>query len=225
MKSDKKRKTMNLLILAAYGQIARIVEDRILSEPEFKNVTLTLGLRKSDRLRRLGANPRVTVAEVDLENRRDIDAVMKGQDLVFVDVVDHDPDNAMTRNVIASMKANKVGRVIFANVAGIYDEVPGAFGRWNAEMVGRGLPTAAASDRLLKESGLDYTTLRLCWLTNRDEVRYVTTKRDETFKGVSGSRKSAADLILRIVKDPAIGANDSLGIADPTTEGSDRPVY
>lgn len=116
---------MNLLILAAYGRMARIVEDRILSEPDFKEVTLTLGRRKSD--------------------------------------------------------------------------------------------------RLLRESGLDRTTLRLCRLTDRDEVRYVTTRRDETFKGVSGSRKSAADPILRIVKDPAIGANDSPGIADPTAEGSDRP--
>lgn len=41
---------MNLLILAANGQIARIVEDQILKEEEFADVHLTLGLRGSDRL-------------------------------------------------------------------------------------------------------------------------------------------------------------------------------
>lgn len=216
---------MNLLILAANGQIARIVEDRILNEEDFADVHLTLGLRGSERLDALKGNPRVTLAEVDLENRAAVEKSMKDQEMVFVDTVDHDQDNAKTRNVIAAMKSNHVDRVIFANVAGIYDEVPGAFGRWNKEMVGKGLPTAAGSDRLLRESGLTYTTLRLCWLTDRDEIRYSATTSKEPFEGVSGSRKSVADLVVRIVKDPDLGAKESLGIADPTTQGADRPVY
>lgn len=41
---------MNLLIAAANGQIAKIVENRILTEPGFKDVRLTLFLRNADRL-------------------------------------------------------------------------------------------------------------------------------------------------------------------------------
>ena len=81
------------------------------------------------------------------------------------------------------------------------------------------------SDRLAEESGLDYTTLRLPWLNDRDEVKYAITHKNEEFKGVSGSRKSIADVVLKIVADPSFGSKDSWGIADPATQGSDRPVY
>ena len=57
---------MKLAILAANGQIARIVENRILNEDKFKDVELTLFLRNSSRLSDLADNPRVTVIEGDL---------------------------------------------------------------------------------------------------------------------------------------------------------------
>lgn len=41
---------MKLLILAANGQIARIVEERILTEDKFKDVDLVLLLRRASRL-------------------------------------------------------------------------------------------------------------------------------------------------------------------------------
>lgn len=41
---------MNLFIAAANGQIARIVENRVLNEPAFQDVNLTLFLRNADRL-------------------------------------------------------------------------------------------------------------------------------------------------------------------------------
>lgn len=41
---------MNVLILGANGQIARIVEERILTESAFEDVKLTLGLRNPSRL-------------------------------------------------------------------------------------------------------------------------------------------------------------------------------
>jgi hypothetical protein len=63
---------MNLLILAANGQIARIVEDRILKEKKFEDVRLTLGLRHADRLSALKDNPRVTLLETDLDNAAEV---------------------------------------------------------------------------------------------------------------------------------------------------------
>lgn len=216
---------MNLLILAANGQIARIVEHRILTEQTFAEVELTLGLRRPERLADLAANPRVTVIDVDLENAVSVDAAMTGQDMVFVAVVDHDRDNATTRNVIAGMKAHHVDRVIFTNILGLYNEVPGEFGRWNLSQVASGLKAAQTSDQLLADSGLTYTTLRLPWLNDRDEVNYTITTRHEPYLGVSGSRQSVADVVLKIVADPTFAANDSIGMADPATQGQTRPVY
>lgn len=216
---------MKLLILAANGQIARIVEHRILSEQAFTDVELTLGLRRPNRLAELAANPRVTVTDVDLENAASVAAAMVGQDMVFVAVVDHDRNNAMTRNVIAGMQTHHVDRIIFTNILGLYNEVPGEFGRWNLSQVASGLKAAQTSDQLLAESGLTYTTLRLPWLNDRDEVNYTITTRHEPYLGVSDSRQSIADVVLKIVADPTFAANESIGIADPATQGQTRPVY
>lgn len=216
---------MKLLILAANGQIARIVEQRILTEPAYKAVELTLVLRNSDRLARLADNPRVTLVTGDIHDAALINQVIHGQDMVFVAVVDHDRDNVMTKNVINAMKVNQVERVIFTNILGLYNEVPGEFGRWNRQSVASGLQAAINSDKLLADSGLNYTTLRLPWLNDRDEVKYSLTHRHDTYEGVSGSRQSVADVVLRIVAEPTFGSKDSLGMADPATQGADRPVY
>lgn len=214
---------MNFLILAANGQIARIVENRILSEDNFQNINLTLGLRNSHRLASLG--PKARIMEVDLTNNQDVNKAMYKQEIVFVDVVDHTKDNVITKKVIETMKANRVSRVIFANILGIYNEVGGEFGRWNHQFVLPGLQAAINFDKLLAKSGLDYTTLRLPWLNDRNEIKYSITTHNEPYIGVSGSRKSIADVILKIVRNPELYDKDSIGIADPDTQGKERPVY
>lgn len=220
---------MKMVIFAANGQIARLVEDRILKEAQFAAVELTLVLRNAARLQQLAANPRVKVLEGDLNDPKAVEAAVAGQGLVFNAVVDHDAANRPTKNLIAAMQSQGVDRLILTNILGIYDEVPGEFGRWNRAYCFGGKVEATnpmvQSDQLAADSGLTYTTLRLPWLNDRDEVKYTLTHRDEEFIGVSGSRQSIADVVLKIVADPTLGANDSLGIADPATAGADRPVY
>ncbi|AXX65542.1 oxidoreductase [Bombilactobacillus bombi] len=206
---------MKLLILAANGQIAQIVEQRLLNEPAFQDIDLTLGLRNKNRLANL--QKQATILEVE--------QAVAGQDLVFVGVVDHTSNNVITKNVIAAMKKHQVQRVIFTNILGLYNEVPGEFGRWNHEQVLSGLPAAINSDQLLAESGLQYTTLRLPWLNDRNEVKYTITTKDQSYNGVSGSRQSIADVILQIINNPDLFVNESIGIADPNTQGAKRPVY
>ena len=151
---------------------------------------------------------------------------MKDQNIAFIAVVDHDVNNAFTNNVIAGAKIDGTTRIIATNVLGIYDEVPGEFGHWNAQMIGRaGMATAKKSDQLLADSGLNYTTLRLPWLNNRNDLNYELTHKNEKYIGVSVSRKAVADLVVRIINDPTFLENDSVGIADPATQGLDRPVY
>lgn len=211
-----------VLIIGANGQIARIVTNRLLKEQP--DTELTLYLRNSDRLSHL-AGYRVNIVEGDINDLDTLNKSMKGQDIVFVGFVDHDEKNTPTKNVIKSMKEQNVKRIIVSNVLGIYDEVPGEYGRWNKETIASGLPTAIRSDELLEESGLDYTTLRLPWLNDRDEVKYVITHKGEEYNGVSGSRQSMADVVVRIIENPEFVNNDSIGIADADTQGEDRPVY
>lgn len=215
----------NILIMAANGQIARIVEERILFEQQFQDIHLTLFLRNKQRLARYQNNPRVTLIEGDLLDSTAVATAINNQDLVFVAVVDHDSKNRITQNVVTAMKQQRVNRVLFTNVLGLYHEVGGEFGRWNEEYIGRGLPSARHSDQILKESGLNYTTLRLPWLNDRPEIKYQITTQDQPYLGVSGSRQSIADAVLQIMADPNQYSYESIGIADPDTQGLDRPVY
>jgi len=216
--------TKKVLILAANGRIAQIVENRILTEAAFADVDLTLFLRDASRLDHLADNPRVTLIDGDITDQTAVSQAMVGQDLVFVAVVDHDDQNRLTKTVMAAMEANQVTRVLFTNVLGIYGEVGGEFGRGNAEMIGAGMATARQSDQLLADSGLDYTTLRLPWL-NDQGIKYAVTTKNDPYEGVSGSRDSIADVVLSMIADPTKYSRDSIGVADPDTEGQDRPVY
>lgn len=212
----------NVLILGANGQIARLVEERLLKD---SNIKLTLFLRRSSRLASLANEENVTIVDGDAENFDDVNKAMKGQDIVYVSMVDHDSDNKLTNNVIKAMKENDVKRVISSNILGIYDEVPGEFGDWNRSQVSWGLEAAINADKLLEESGLDYTTIRIPWLNDHREIKYQVTHKDEEYVGVSGSRRSVADVIVKMIKDPSLYNKDSIGLADPDTQGLTRPVY
>ncbi len=157
----------NVLILGANGQIARLVIERLSAKQE--NTHLTLFLRNSARLSQFQSE-RITIIESDVKDYDALRQAMEGQDIVFVGFVDHDKGNASTKNIIKAMADAGTNRVISSNVLGIYDEVPGEFGRWNKETIASGLPTAIEADRLLEESGLNYTTLRIPWLNNRNEI-------------------------------------------------------
>lgn len=212
-----------VMIIGANGQIARIVEDRLLKETD--DVELTLVLRNAKRLADLANNDRVNVVEGNAEDEASFEKAMAGQDIVYVAMVDHGVDNQITRNVIDAMKNSGVSRVISSNILGIYDEVPGNFGQWNRHQVSWGLKSAINADRLLNDSGLTYTTIRIPWLNDHPEVKYQVTHRNDKYVGVSGSRQSVADVIIKMINDPTLYANDSIGLADPDTQGLDRPVY
>lgn len=80
---------LKVLIMAANGQIARLIEERILSESKFSHIELTLFLRQADRLSQLRNNARVTFIEGDLSDENAVNKAVAGQDLIFVGVVDH----------------------------------------------------------------------------------------------------------------------------------------
>jgi uncharacterized protein YbjT (DUF2867 family) len=74
---------------------------------------------------------------------------------------------------------------------GIYDEVPG-------EKYRSILDPYRKSTEIIEASDLDYTILRPAWFTNKDEIDYETTQKGEPFKGSVISRKSVADLVVKL---------------------------
>lgn len=213
-----------VLILAANGQISRLVIKKLKRKMKSLDIELSLFLRNKSRLEDL-EDENTKLIEGDLNNEDDLISASKNQDIVFVGVVDHSDNNKISKNIIKAMKINNVDRIIALNILGIYDEVEGEFGRWNYDMVKSGLTTAKNSDKLYKNSNLDYTGLRLAWLNDRDEIKYSITYENETFIGVSVSRKSVADLVAKIILDDSLYKNESIGVADKDTQGLDRPVY
>ncbi|MGD9477727.1 SDR family oxidoreductase [Shinella sp. G-2] len=207
-----------VLVLGAGGQIARHVVGMLGSDAE---ASMTLFARSPGKLTQTPANARIV--QGDVLDKAKLDSAVKGQDIVYANLTGDDLD-AQATGIIASMQAMGVKRLIFVLALGIYDEVPGKFGAWNNATIGEELrPFRRAADAI-EASKLDYTILRPAWLTDEDEVDYELTERNAPFKGTVVSRKSVADLIVKMIRSPSLHLRSSVGINKPGTDG-DKPSF
>lgn len=209
----------NVLILGASGQIAKWVIGSLAADA---GIQQTLLLRDPKKLTgKEPANAKVVIGNV-LDKKVLKDAVA-GQDIVYANLTGDDLDK-QAQAVIAAMQSAGVKRLVFVLSLGIYDEVPGAFGDWNNDIIGEDLKPFRRAADAIEASGLDYTILRPAWLTDEDEVDYQTTEKGQPFKGTVVSRRSVGDLIGQIIIDPErfVGAN--LGVNKPGTDG-DKPYF
>lgn len=208
----------NVLILGASGQIAHLAIGMLAKHPD---VRLTLFVRDPKRLK--DAPKSAKVIRGDVLEHSDLNAALLGQDIVYANLTGDDLD-AQAKSVIASMEAARVKRLIFVLSLGIFDEVPGKFGKWNRRMIGEALkPFRRASDAI-ETSSLDYTLIRPAWLMDKDEVDYELTARDEPFKGTVVSRKSVADLVTKLIASPQLHMRANLGVNKPNSDG-DKPYF
>lgn len=208
-----------VLILGAGGQIAHHVIAALAGDTDIHQ---TLFLRHARKLRgRVPANARVV--EGDVLDQAALADAMTGQELVYANLTGEDIDQ-QARAVIAAMQVAGARRLVFVTSLGIYDELPGKFQKWNKEMIGEELKPFRRAADAIEASGLDYTLLRPAWLTDEDEVDYETTAKGETFKGTEVSRRSVADLIVKIVTRPSLHRHGNLGIDKPGTDG-DKPSF
>lgn len=194
-----------ILILGAYGQIARVSTDLFLKET---GAELTLYLRRAERLHALRGRNRVRLVEGDVLDRATLLSAMVGQDIVYANLAGNLGDQA--RAIVETMTTMGLKRLIFVSSMGIYDEIPGQ--NFHAAL----RPYREAAD-VIEASNLDYTILRPAWLNNRDEVDYGTTQRDEPFENPAGvvSRKSVASLVVRLATTPGLHVRESLGVHKP----------
>jgi len=209
-----------VLILGAYGKIARLAETQLLTKTDHQ---LTLFLRHANRLDVSDA-ARETVVEGDATDQVSLEKAMQGQDIVYANLGNHDIEK-QAKTVVAAMKASGVKRLIWISTLGIYDEVPGKYGQWNHQMLDGGyLETYSAAAKVIEASGLDYTLVRPAWLSNKDIVSYETTQKGEPFKGTEVSRKSIADFVVSLINDPTKEIGHSVGVDQPGTDG-DKPSF
>lgn len=208
-----------VLVLGAGGKIARWVIEMLADNA---NVNLTLFLRDTGKLK--GNPPKSSeVIQGDALNLEQLNHAIAGQDIVYANLSELDID-AQVANVVKAMNATGVKRLIFVASLGIYDEVPGKFGAWNRRQISAYLPPFRRAADVIEASDLDYIILRPAWLTNKDEVDYETTERNEPFKGTEVSRKSVAALIVGFIDSPKTIARRNLGVNKPNTDG-DKPSF
>lgn len=205
-----------VLILGANDQIARIVAKRLLSETDHD---LTLYLRRSKRLKQVDPQ-RETVIDGDVNDTPKLTEAMRGQDIVYANLGGILENQA--QSIVDAMHAAGVKQLIFVSGLGIYDEVPGKFGKWNNQMVGPERVDSRKAADILEKSDLDYTLLRCAWMTDDDVVDYETTEKGEPFKGTIISRKSVANLIVNLIQKPKLHVRESVGVNQPNTDG-DKP--
>jgi len=203
----------NVLILGAGGQVARHVIDRILAN---NSIRLTLYLRNSKRLNHLKSDG-VTLVEGDILDTDKLNEAMQGQDLVYVNI--NGQEDVLAQQTVNAMQAAGVKRLVFIGALGMYDEVPGKFGEWNKQMLGAILYRYKKAASLIETSSLDYTILRPTWYTDKDEVNYQISQKSEPVTGTEISRKSVADLVVKLIENPTLHVRESLGMEKPGTEG------
>ncbi|TKG98823.1 NAD-dependent dehydratase [Peribacillus simplex] len=192
----------NVLILGANGSIARVAIELFLKESDAQ---LTLYLRNSRRLKNIASN-RVRVIEGDVLEIETLKEAMMGQDVVYANLAGN--LEQMAKTIVEAMNATGVKRLIWISSMGIYDEVPGQ--RYSSI-----LDSYRNSAEIIEVSDLDFTILRPGWFTNKDEIDYETTQKGEPFKGHDVSRKSVADLIVKLAEAPGLEIRKSLGVNKP----------
>lgn len=211
---------MRLAIIGAAGQIPGFLIPRILEETDFK---LTLAGRKvSQRLPY--QDDRIRYVDGDMSRLDNVRQALEDADVVFVNEV----SPALLEPTIAVMKEKGIRRLIVAGVLGVYDEVVGDFGRWNKAMIGAYSPTnnRVIGAKLVDESGLDYTYLRMTWLYNQEGNRaYKLIPQGEPYKGAQVTRQAVAQYVMDLLQDTSRDLGVSVGIVEPGSEALAKPVF
>ncbi|KRO05520.1 NAD-dependent epimerase dehydratase 3-beta hydroxysteroid dehydrogenase isomerase NmrA family protein [Levilactobacillus paucivorans] len=213
----------NVLILGASGSIATLVTRNLIED---SRVRLTLLVRNPDHLADdIRYDSRVTIVVADVvKDTAHLTAAMQGQDLVYANLYGANLKQ-QAQAVVSAMTTAKVTRIIWISANGIYNEIPGRYGQWNAQMLGSTLTAYAAGAKIIENSRLQYTLVRPAWFSDKDLVSYELTQKGQPFKGTEVSRQSVASYLSALILDPSQAINQSIGISEPHTDGSKPSFY
>ncbi|PNZ70227.1 SDR family oxidoreductase [Staphylococcus croceilyticus] len=207
-----------VLIIGANGKVS-IEATKIFLEDTSFNVDLFL--RNAHRIPDYASN-RITVFEGDAKNEEDLEKALDKVDVVFASLsgsLDIEADA-----IVKAMTKKGVKRLIFIAAPGIYNELPTKFNEFNKKQFGEKLDKYRKAADIIEASELDYTIIRPAWLTFKNESDYEITSKDTEFKGTEVSRRSIANLAVRIAKNPELYSRDNIGVNKPNTDG-DKPAW
>lgn len=195
----------NVLIIGATGSVGSATRQYFL-----ENTTdqLTLMSRHTRRLGKLDAERERAIAG-SVTDQAILKEALRGQDVVFAALSGNLA--GMAKSLITAMDQTDVKRLLFIASMGIYNEIPASVGGGNLDEnpVLQGYRDAAD---VVEASDLNYTVIRPGWFDNGNDTDYDLTKKGEPFGGHDVSRKSIADLVVRLAHDEQLGSRDSLGI-------------
>ncbi|MBT2700312.1 NAD(P)H-binding protein [Bacillus sp. ISL-40] len=210
---------MKILILGAAGQISRMLTERLLDETV---VEIVLYARRAHSRLKV-TSKRVEIISGDFQEKSKLVSAMSGVDVVYLNDMF---DVRATQSIVSAMGEAGVKRLIGATALGIYDEVPGPFGSWNDAMVGSNIPLFKSTAKVVEESDLDYTLLRLTWLYNQEgNEAYHLTLKGEPFIGAQVTRQAAARLVMNLLADNTKYICESLGVSEPNTDFEKPSFY
>ncbi|CCI81526.1 SDR family oxidoreductase [Lactobacillus hominis] len=211
-----------IAILGAAGQIAVLAEKMLLNDQDNE---LILFLRHPNKLDQSKIdNEREKIVVGDASNYDQVKNAVAGADIVYANLAGSNIER-QAKTVVKAMDAEKIKRLIWISSLGIYNEVPGKFGKWNKDVLGSYLTTYRAAADVITASDLDYTIIRPAWLTNKDEIDYEETLGANTaFKGTEVSRKSVAKHVVDLIEHPEKEIKANVGLNKPNTDG-DKPAW
>lgn len=198
-----------IVIIGATGSIGRVARQLFL---EKTNDELTLFSRRPDRLKPIDSTREGAVSG-DVMNASDLDKVISGQDVVFASLTGN--LGKMAKAIVESMKRVGVNRLIFITSMGIYNEIPASVGSSGNLRSNPVLQTYRDAADVIEASNLDYTIIRPGWFDSSNDTDYDITVKGEPFGGHDVSRKSIADLVVRLAADPTLYVRESVGINRP----------
>ncbi|MFT3701223.1 MAG: NAD(P)H-binding protein [Agriterribacter sp.] len=206
-----------ILILGANGAIAQHVIAFLKNDT---NIELTLLARNTDDLEKQATHAKVLKG--DVLKTADLNTAIKGQDIVYANLSGQ--VDKMAKRIVAAMETNGVKRLIFITSLGIYNEIPGKFGKWNEKMIGADLVRYRHAADTIENSSLDYTVIRPSWLTDKNETDYETTRKGEAFIGTEVARKAVATYVVSLIEQPGKDVKESIGVNKPGVYG-DKPAF
>lgn len=210
---------MKILILGAAGQISRMLTERLLTETDME---IILYARRANARLNL-TNERIQIIDGDFNDTVKLMEIMSDVDVVYLNDM-RDANNM--KSIVSAMEQSGVKRLIGASVLGLYDEVVGEFGKWNNRMVGSHSHLYKSAAKVVEESNLDYTLLRLTWLYNQEgNESYALTVKGEPFIGAQVTRQATARLVMDLLEDNSIYIRESLGVSEPNTDWAKPSFY
>lgn len=198
-----------IVIIGATGSVGRVARQLFL---EKTNDELTLFSRRPERLKPVDSTREIAVSS-DVMNASDLDKVISGQDVVFASLTGN--LGKMAKAIVESMKRVGVNRLIFITSMGIYNEILATVGSSGNLRFNPVLQTYRDAADIIEASGLDYTIIRPGWFDSSNDTDYEITIKGEPFGGHDVSRKSIADLVVRLAADSTRYVRESVGINRP----------